>query len=210
LIPADVLPWGIVYFLSGFKFPVSNATEAVAWALERDLPISFNFYRENSASSKSFDNRFEEKQIIEGMRAAFRVIENNLPKRPFLEGLLDTVRFKAHQHTCGAGQSYLVFTPLGQVVQCPMSLDESGPTPNSSDPLEIITKGNIPVINVDDKEGCRDCRWRYLCAGGCPLETHRLTGRFDIKSPHCNIYQSLIPEVLRLEGLRLMKEGGFG
>jgi len=37
------------------------------------------------------------------------------------------------------------------------------------------------------------------------LATYRATGRYDVKSPHCNIYQALFPEVLRLEGLRLLK-----
>jgi uncharacterized protein len=32
-----------------------------------------------------------------------------------------------------------------------------------------------------------------------------MTGRYNLKSPHCNIYKALYPEVLRLEGLRLLK-----
>jgi len=46
------------------------------------------------------------------------------------------------------------------------------------------------------------CGW---CAGGCPLATYRATGRYDVKSPNCNIYRALFPEALRLEGLRLLK-----
>jgi uncharacterized protein len=32
-----------------------------------------------------------------------------------------------------------------------------------------------------------------------------VTGRSDVKSPYCNVYKALYPEVLRLEGLRLLK-----
>jgi len=61
---------------------------------------------------------------------------------------------------------------------------------------------NLPVM---EKEGCKTCEWKHWCAGGCPLETHRVTGRYDVKSPNCNIYKVLFPEALRLEGLRLLK-----
>jgi uncharacterized protein len=37
------------------------------------------------------------------------------------------------------------------------------------------------------------------------LLTHRITGRYDIKSPNCAIYKALFPEALRLEALRLLK-----
>ena len=53
--------------------------------------------------------------------------------------------------------------------------------------------------------GCRDCEWKYWCAGGCPLTTYRATGRYDVKSPNCNIYKAIYPQAMRLEGLRLLK-----
>jgi uncharacterized protein len=75
------------------------------------------------------------------------------------------------------------------------------------DPLAMIRADETGIQNVlvDEKEGCQACQWRYWCAGGCPLETFRATGRYDLKSPNCSIYKALYPEVLRLEGLRLLK-----
>ena len=37
------------------------------------------------------------------------------------------------------------------------------------------------------------------------VQTYRATGRYDVKSPNCNIYQALYPQAMRLEGLRLLK-----
>jgi uncharacterized protein len=184
------------------------AAEAVAWAIERDLPFSLNFYRQNLQSANYEDLRLEETQIIEGLRRAYGVVEQQLPLRPFLSGLLDRVQPEAHTHTCGVGQSYLVFTHTGQVAQCQMHLDQGRPYTGADDVLELAANGSIPLVAVDEKEGCRDCLWRYRCAGGCPLETYRATGRFDVKSPHCHIYTTMFPLALRLEGLRLMKLNG--
>lgn len=206
LLPAGVHP-DISITITGRN--AAGAADAVAWAIERDLPFSLNFYRENLLSASYHDLKLEEQQIIEGMRQAYRVVEKYLPIRPFLGGLLDRVQAEAHTHTCGVGQSYLVFTHTGQVAQCQMHLGEGKIFTGADDPLRLVSQGAIPVVSVDHKEGCRTCVWRYRCAGGCPLETYRATGRFEVQSPHCHIYTSLFPEALRLEGLRLLKIEGY-
>jgi uncharacterized protein len=77
----------------------------------------------------------------------------------------------------------------------------------SNDPLQLVRRDETLVQNlsVEEKEGCRDCTWRYWCSGGCAVATFRATGRYDIKSPNCNIYKAIYPEALKLEGLRLLK-----
>ncbi len=206
LLPVGVRP-DISITITGRN--AAAAADAVAWAIERDLSFSLNFYRGNLLSAKYDDLKLEETQIIEGMRSAYQIIEKKLPTRPFLGGLLDRVQVEAHMHTCGVGQNYLIFTHTGRVAQCQMHLENGASITDKDDALQIVAQGLIPAINVDDKEGCRDCIWRYRCAGGCPLETYRATGRFDVQSPHCNIYTTLFPEALRLEGLRLMKVEGY-
>jgi uncharacterized protein len=75
------------------------------------------------------------------------------------------------------------------------------------DPLVVLQsdRNGIQNLSVEEKAGCKTCEWKYWCAGGCPLATFRMTGRYDVKSPYCNIYKALFPEALRLEGLRIMK-----
>jgi radical SAM protein with 4Fe4S-binding SPASM domain len=77
----------------------------------------------------------------------------------------------------------------------------------TDDPLQLVQRDTATVRNlpVEEKVGCRDCTWRYWCSGGCAVATFRATGRYDIKSPNCNIYKAIYPRALRLEGLRLLK-----
>lgn len=181
--------------------------ETVAYVLERGLPFSLNFYRENDYAAGHIDLAFSEAEIVAAMKAAFAIIEQRLP--PYrLDSLLDLVRFTApHDHTCGAGHSYMVIDHYGRVAKCHMEIERVVADIDTPDPLALIRNhtSGIQYIPVDAKEGCRTCTWRYWCAGGCPALTFRMTGRFDIKSPNCRIYQTLFPEVLRLEGLRLLK-----
>ncbi len=182
---------------------------SVRWVLERDLPLSLNFYRQNLNSASRTDLALEEQAIIGGMVAAYQEFEAHLPPRPFFNGLLDRVQAEAHAHTCGVQHSYLVISHTGQLAQCQMHLDSPVHPRIEGDLLPLAAAGPIQNIPVDKKEGCRDCLYRYRCSGGCPLETYRATGRWDIRSPHCHIYQTLLPQALRLEGLRLLKTNGF-
>lgn len=182
--------------------------DTMAWILERNLPFSLNFYRENELSASHEDMRLDEQKIINGMLAAFQVIENDLPRRPFLGGVVDRANLAApHTHTCGVGQNYLVFDQNGQVAKCQMHIRKPITNVHAADPLALIRADQIGIQNysVEEKEGCKTCEWKHWCAGGCPMETYRATGRYDVKSPNCNIYKALFPEVLRLEGLRLLK-----
>lgn len=82
----------------------------------------------------------------------------------------------------------------------------------SDDPLRLVRQDQLTVLNppVEEKEGCRDCTWRYWCSGGCAVATFKATGRYDVKSPNCNIYEAIYPQALRLEGLRLLKYATSG
>jgi uncharacterized protein len=187
---------------------VQGLPELVYWIIKKDLPFSLNFYRENDYSTPFKDLRLEEEKIIEGMKAVYKVIEANLPKRSLLASLVDRANLSTpHMRTCGVGHSYLVFNHLGQVAKCQMAIDQSVTNAHVHDPLMHIRNDRSGILNlpVKQKEGCRNCEWQNWCAGGCPLATHRATGRYDVKSPNCNIYKALYPEVIRLEGLRLIK-----
>lgn len=180
--------------------------EIIAWVLERDLPFSINFYRQNDLSASHEDLKLDEEKIIAGMLASFEVIENNLPKHSLLASLTDRANLAMpHVRTCSVGQDYLVFDQNGRVAKCQMKMHEPVANVHVEDLLQLIRADRTGVqnISVEEKEDCRDCQWKYYCTGGCPLETYRATGRYDVKSPNCHIYKTIFPEVLRLEALRL-------
>jgi uncharacterized protein len=141
------------------------------------------------------------------LRAAYHEIEQHPPRYSLLGCLLDRGNLSApHQHTCAAGKNYLVIDHLGRVASCQMEIAHTITTIEHEDPLSILRQNHSGLQNlpVTEKEGCRDCAWKYWCTGGCPLATFRATGRYDVQSPNCGIYQALYPDVIRLEGLRLL------
>lgn len=182
--------------------------DTVRYVLRRKLPFSLNFFRDNECATSFADLAYDEQQIIAAMEAAFAAIEAELPTHSLLGAIIDRARLDTmHDRPCGVGQTYLVIDQNGQVAKCQMEIERTITDVSVADPLAMVRQDTIHLQNpsVDEKEGCRDCHWRYWCAGGCPALTFRATGRFDLKSPNCNIYKSLFPAVLRLEALRLLK-----
>jgi uncharacterized protein len=183
--------------------------EVVAFALERDLPFNLNLYRDNGHASSMNGLAASETELLAAMRAAFAVIEANLPSRSVITSLLDRSYFGyPHDRACGAGHNYLVINQRGGVARCQMELERSVANIQVDDPLVAVQteRDGFQNLPVDERGGCWECAWRYWCGGGCPLLTYRLTGRSDVKSPYCKLYRTLYPELLRLEGLRLLQQ----
>ncbi len=183
--------------------------DTVSYLLERDLPFSLNFYRENAHASASEGLQLRQQMTIQAIQEALGVIERNLPSRSLLGSFIDRSSFVApHGHPCSVGLDYLIIGPHGEIAKCPMELHRPITHTLVEDPLKTIRRDKKGVQNphVDAKAGCQDCEWRYWCGGGCPLVAHYTTGRYDVKSPYCEIYKAIYPEVLRLEALRLIRQ----
>jgi uncharacterized protein len=97
----------------------------------------------------------------------------------------------------------------GKISPCHMLLDQPGAGTLADDLLDQVKQGQAIAVNMEQKQDCQQCAYRYYCTGGCPLETLRAAHRADTANPHCHIYRALLPAALHLEGLRLMKAHGY-
>jgi uncharacterized protein len=177
------------------------------------IPFTLSFFRDNPLAENGLT--VDNPALIEGLRKLYAKIEEILashaPTFSFLDTLLDRVQLsQPHQHACGAGVNYVVVKHTGEISTCQMLLHKPvGKIGEGKDLVQLIrAKGQNP-LPAHQKEGCSSCQWRYVCAGGCPIVTLRTSGRYDTRSPYCDTYFTLIPEVLRLEALRLMRVAGI-
>jgi len=184
---------------------VDGLPELLNYLLNEKLYFSLNIYR-NILPPKCKIS-CDEKKIISGMLNSYEVIKSNLPNFSLLSSLLDNINIsRPHLHSCGVGHSYIVFDTQGYISECQMNMKHKISKISDIDPISILrnNSNNIQNISIDEKEECSDCIYRYWCTGGCPLQTYIASGCFHKKSPNCNIYKALIPEVLKLEGLRML------
>lgn len=187
---------------------LAGLPELLAYILQKDLPFTLNFYRDNEHAQDREQLLLQEQEMIEALRAAFRVIERSLPRRSLLGTLLDRTSAQGpHTQTCGVGQNYLVIDQHGGIARCHAAQQHQVTTIAAPHPLRVIQRSQQGPrhVPVEHKQGCRTCSWRFWCTGGCPLLTWQVTGRYDVQSPYCHIYQALFPDMLRLEALRLLQ-----
>jgi uncharacterized protein len=189
---------------------VDGMPALVGYLLKKPYRFTLNFYRENDCAGVQHDLALNPGRVISALRQVVAIIKANLPPYPVFSGLLDRARLGyPHQYPCGSGNSYLAFDTRGRVAKCHMAMEHFVADAQSADPLHHVRADRDGVQNpgLDEKSECRQCQWRYWCAGGCPIMAHRSTGRYDAKSPNCEIYRALFPELAELEGLRLIKYG---
>lgn len=182
------------------RLNLNSLGQVVEFALDHELPFSLNLYRKNACSMGEESLWVEPQALIPGIRKALDVIEERLPPYRLVDGLLDLISFAGpHENHCAAGHDYLVIDTQGQVSRCQMSMMEVVSDVRAADPLQAVR--SWAKSNVQQDDVCGACLWKYYCAGGCPLLADQPGG----KSPYCEVYQALLPELLRLEGLRLLK-----
>jgi uncharacterized protein len=183
---------------------LQGVEEAVAFALERHLPFNLNFFRECSTSDPVAGASSlvpDPGQLVETLLGIFDLL-GQYPAYPLpFSGILDRTRLDLpHSQACSAGRDYLVVDALGRVSGCQMMLEQPWSSLIDDDPLQEIRRRGADLFrSVDDRSECQACPWRMACGGGCPLL--RQTSLHD---DYCQVYQALFPELLRLEGNRLV------
>jgi uncharacterized protein len=174
------------------------------YLLTRNMPFNVNFFRDNPLAAEGLN--VDNPTLIEGMLKAYTKIEAKTPRYSLLNSILDRVQLESpHRHACGAGVNYVVVKHTGEISTCQMLLHKPVAKGGTRHPLRVIQNSDLQNVPSDKKEGCSSCQWKYMCAGGCPIVTNQVFGRYDTSSPFCQSYKSLIPEVLRLEAIRLLK-----
>jgi uncharacterized protein len=181
---------------------LDGTAEAVAFALERDLPFNLNFYRERASGARCLSPLVPDLDPLVGaVRGIFALIDT-YPAYPLpLAGILDRTRLDIpHDTACSAGRDYMAVSTRGQVSACQMLLEEPWASLADADPLDLIRRNGASIFAAPSEgSGCHDCPWRSACGGGCPLMRHT-----SLHAHYCQAYQILLPELVRLEARRLI------
>lgn len=180
----------------------------VRFLLARDLPFNLNFVRDTADCGSGTEWKASERALIDGLRHAFAAIEQQLPDRSLLGNLLDRAQFYyPHDRACSAGVAYMAIRPDGRVAKCQMELDRPVAAIWAHDVLAAVREDDQGLHNssVEQRPVCHSCLWRYWCGGGCPLQLTSHADGTASGSPYCRVYQAIFPDLLRLEGLRLVK-----
>ncbi len=185
---------------------LDGVPDAVAFALSRNLPFSLNFYRDCHTGQKMARAVLSHLQpdpdrLIQVIGRALALADQHLSYPLPFTGILDRARLDLpHHYPCSAGRDYLAIDPRGRVAACQMLLEEPWADLEDADPLATVRRrGENTFKSVLDRPDCRYCQWQTACSGGCPL-----LRQTPLHHSYCRVYRTLLPELVRLEGKRLI------
>jgi uncharacterized protein len=189
---------------------LDGVQDAVAFALERDLAFNLNFYREGSCAELAGAQGAmrvpsplvpSPASLTAALLQAFGLVEACPAYSWSLSSVLDRTRLDvSHSYPCSAGRDYLAIDTDGGVSACQMLLEEPWSDLAQEDLLSVLRQRGQGIFQpVDERSTCRACVWRTACSGGCPLMQESV-----LHDRYCQVYRTLFPELVRLEGARLL------
>ncbi|OGF59675.1 MAG: hypothetical protein A2Y62_08155, partial [Candidatus Fischerbacteria bacterium RBG_13_37_8] len=200
------------------KETCSSLPELVQWIYENGFQTRLSIVRETNCSWECSTKRESEYQNLcdtmkEAFDKAFCALEHPSVSID-LRIALDICELQFDQPArgvaCGIGRRHLVIKPDGNLVSCPMTLDEEGLAPSEDFDLLRTCREYFPYSPLERKydtieNDCLSCRWFPVCAGGCPVVNKRVHGHPFTKSPMCDFYTYIIPRYIQFFATKLMQ-----
>jgi uncharacterized protein len=183
-------------------------TELAEYCWQRDLGFRFSLYREVATSSRDLKNDNEE--VIRELLKCYSWMEENLPDRNLSKcHQFGDVNFQIPRvRNCGIGTSGITLTSDGKFCLCQYEMSDPLGDVRKSDFVQIMKdqkRFSLSENRVDRYPVCAECQWRFVCAGGCSYLTKHQYGTFCHASPYCDVYQAILPVLLRLHALQIVR-----
>lgn len=190
---------------------VKGLTELAEYCVQRNLRFRFSPYRRPFTSQA--DLKSENTELIYELKRCYEWLECHLPARSLYEihrfADIDLKTPKAR--ICGVGVNTVAITSEGKASLCQFDMDNPIGNGLENNVLQLLKdQKRFPVAQnrVEFIPTCQDCKWRFTCAAGCPYLAMNQYGVFRHASPYCEVYQAILPVLLRLHAVQLLRAGG--
>ncbi len=190
------------------KKNAAGMIELAKYCMERDLTFRFGFYRENPTSPNELDN--DNAELIDELKKCYAWMAENLPVKNLqaVHKFADVKLNGPKIRNCGIGSNGLTVSTSGNASICQYELDVSLGSIMDNDSIGLMKNQNrydLDKSQVDRVPGCKNCKWRYTCGGGCPLLTERHFRTMGHTSPYCEVYKAILPVLIELHALQLVR-----
>jgi uncharacterized protein len=125
--------------------------------------------------------------------------------RDFFSILMTACRFSRLRDNCGIGRRCLFVDADGTILPCPNHRTAEYRCGHvSTTPLDTILESSDVLgelrgrYRLDTMTACRQCAFRYWCAGDCRAEALSVSGSPAAPSPHCASLRKIMKEMLWL------------
>ena len=197
------------------KYNVKNLLPLVKKAINSNILLNIDFCKVYYSSHTQLNLKANNNDIISSLKKVYNYIYKIAQEKRFSplkrHGLLDIFSLDMpKKKTCAAGtEEYFAVSCDGSVRACPV-LQVKSCSIYEKDFINKLKKTTFvnPTGKIIKSE-CNKCLWKYRCGGGCPSEKYTSRIPLSHRSSYCEVYQSLIKHLLRLEAKRMIFNSVF-
>ncbi len=183
--------------------------EFTEFALKNGLRFRYSLERDIDTGHPALLDLQDE--LVDVLNECYDLIEANLPIKDInrIHKFCDVSLTRPINRTCAAGSSFTAIDHSGNMGLCGLGLSIPFGALEAGDDIIAKTRNsnnNLRSMKGSNYELCSSCFWRKSCAGGCPLQTYKTFGRYDMPSPYCQVFKAVIPRLLRIKGLQMLRD----
>lgn len=179
--------------------------DLIKWVCSNDYRVRISIVRDAPL------DHISSRAIIDGFEKAFVELENPsvfIDPRSSLRICELSFDYPANGVPCGIGINHIVVKSDGNIVSCPMVIDEPGTAPSEdllSSCRSCFDYSPSRRKSHSSEDNCLNCIWFPVCAGGCPIMNQKLKGYPFTRSALCDFYKYAIPRYLEFFGKKLLQ-----
>jgi len=169
---------------------IGGLLEATKYFIEHNIPFRFS-----DVKGEDF-NRQEFREVLS---ACYQEIETAIESGyefSRLHSLCDLNFGMVSPNACSMGKNGAAIYVDGGIYFCHTQFGDKEPLGgviSKDDLFTTIRKGQELFLAEEKHEDCMKCRYRLVCASGCPVYRTE-----DNKSPECELFHSVIPRIFYL------------
>jgi radical SAM protein with 4Fe4S-binding SPASM domain len=187
---------------------------------ESEIEALFDLARENGAREVRFiplrrigkgkDYRENAPDLVRAFSALVSTVKrrhdlSRMLGRDFFSILMTVCRYSRHRSNCGIGRRVAFVDADGRIYPCPNHRRPDFCCGHiSNTPLQTLLEDS-PICrraretySLERLENCRDCVFRFWCAGDCRAEALAVSGNPAAPSPYCEELQRLMKDMFWL------------
>lgn len=176
LLQKEKYPFFIIVTVTSLN--LAGLKKLTTYLLSKKIPFAFHFIQKTPWLPKEL---FPDKEkLIESLFDVYKIITKKIPPQSIFSNIL--------------GRNFPLLREKAKLNSLSCCQKETG--------LEI----KKIEFELKPTKNCSTCQFKQLCLNSYPLITSYYSFQYDNLSDYCEVYQSLIPQALRVEAKRLISQ----
>jgi len=142
----------------------------------------------------------EEIYKLENENPNMKIFYKKFHPSSFLDSIFSNQKFYPSLRHCSASSNQYILDYKGNIYKCWHGIGNDNYSTGSflgNFKLNSSLEKEWKKRTVNEIEECIACKYKYICGTGCPAAEHKGIEHFDLKTPYCVDYNSIMDTIVK-------------